>query len=73
MTTIDIRGLSCPQPALKVSEVLKLNPQNFKIICDLSSPIDTIMKITEHSSYVLYSQDCEEQETTFFFCKNLSS
>ncbi len=45
---------------LKVSEILKLNPQSFKVVCDLSSPIDTIMKITEHYSYTLSLQDCAE-------------
>lgn len=69
MITIDIRGLSCPQPALKVSETLKLNPQSFKVICDLSSPIENIMKITEHYSYALSSQDCVEQDKILLFCK----
>ncbi len=57
---------------LKVSAILKLTPQSFKVVCDLSSPIDTIMKITEYYSYTLSSQDCAEQDTILLFVKNLN-
>ncbi|MCX2717753.1 sulfurtransferase TusA family protein [Helicobacter sp. MIT 21-1697] len=69
MITIDIRGLSCPQPAIEVSNVLKTNPQSFKVICDLSSPIDNIITITQNYSYALVSQEGKETNKILLFCK----
>lgn len=47
MKTIDVRGLSCPQPVVLVSQTLKNNSDSFEIHLDSEASKENVLRLLE--------------------------
>lgn len=51
MTSIDARGLSCPQPIILLKKVLQDKPESCEIIVDNGAARDNVCRFAEDRGY----------------------
>ena len=51
MTTIDARGLSCPEPVILASQAMKSGESAYEIIVDNRVSRENVTRYAEHQGY----------------------
>ena len=51
MTTIDARGLSCPEPVILISQAMKSGEKAYEIIVDNRVSRENVTRYAEHQGY----------------------
>ena len=51
MTTIDARGLSCPEPVILISRAMKSGESAYEIIVDNRVSRENVTRYAEHQGY----------------------
>ena len=51
MTTIDARGLSCPEPVILISRAMKSGENAYEIIVDNRVSRENVTRYAEHQGY----------------------
>ena len=51
MTTIDARGLSCPEPVILASQAMKSGENAYEIIVDNRVSRENVTRYAEHQGY----------------------
>lgn len=55
---LDVRGLSCPQPALRTTEVLsRLTAGTLEVLLDAGTARDNVVRIAERAGWQIAEQD----------------
>ena len=49
--TIDVTGLSCPEPVLQVQQVIQDSPEKLTVFVSSPGPRDNVKRILEKSGY----------------------
>ena len=53
MTTIDARGLSCPEPVILISQAMKSGEKAYEIIVDNRVSRENVTRYAEHQGYTV--------------------
>lgn len=53
MTTIDARGLSCPEPVILASQAMKSGENAYEIIVDNRVSRENVTRYAEHQGYTV--------------------
>ncbi len=53
MTTIDARGLSCPEPVILASQAMKSGESAYEIIVDNRVSRENVTRYAEHRGYTV--------------------
>lgn len=48
MTTIDARGLSCPQPVILVAKAIEAGEKNFEVLVDSECSLENVSRLLEN-------------------------
>ena len=51
MTTIDARGLSCPEPVILISQAMKSGEAAYEILVDNRVSRENVTRYAEHQGY----------------------
>ena len=51
MTTIDARGLSCPEPVIMISQAMKSGEAAYEILVDNRVSRENVTRYAEHQGY----------------------
>ncbi len=62
MTTIDARGLSCPQPVLLTQQALKTQPQQVEVLVDNKTAQGNVTRFAAKAGYTVA---CREEAGDF--------
>ena len=53
MTTIDARGLSCPEPVILISQAMKSGENAYEIVVDNRVSRENVTRYAEHQGYTV--------------------
>lgn len=53
MTTIDARGLSCPEPVILISQAMKSGENAYEVIVDNRVSRENVTRYAEHQGYTV--------------------
>jgi len=53
MTTIDARGLSCPEPVILISQAMKSGENAYEIMVDNRVSKENVTRYAEHRGYTV--------------------
>ena len=53
MTTIDARGLSCPEPVILISQAMKSGENAYEILVDNRVSRENVTRYAEHQGYTV--------------------
>lgn len=67
---IDVRGLSCPQPAIELNNALSSQPESLEVVCDTSTPLDNLLRMAKKNDYELASKEEQGLERILHFTKH---
>lgn len=51
MDTIDVRGLSCPEPVILVKNAMASGKKEYKVLTDSTVSRENITRFAEHAGY----------------------
>ena len=51
MTTVDARGLSCPEPVIMISQAMKSGEKEYEITVDNRVSRENVTRYAEHQGY----------------------
>ncbi len=51
MSTVDARGLSCPEPVIMAREALKSNESSYTIMVDNTASRENVARFCRHQGY----------------------
>lgn len=63
MTTIDARGLSCPEPVILASQAMKSEENAYEIIVDNRVSRENVTRYAEHQGYTVSVTEAEGEFT----------
>ena len=53
MTTLDARGLSCPEPVIMISQAMKSGEKEYEITVDNRVSRENVTRYAEHQGYTV--------------------
>ena len=63
MTTIDARGLSCPEPVILISRAMKSGESAYEIIVDNRVSRENVTRYAEHQGYTVSVTEADGEFT----------
>jgi TusA-related sulfurtransferase len=63
MTTIDARGLSCPEPVILISQAMKSGENAYEIIVDNRVSRENVTRFAEHQGYAVSVSEADGEFT----------
>ena len=63
MTTIDARGLSCPEPVILISQAMKSGENAYEIIVDNRVSRENVTRYAEHQGYTVSVSEADGEFT----------
>ena len=63
MTTIDARGLSCPEPVILTRNAMKSGENSYQIIVDNITSRENVTRYAEHQGYQVEVSEKEGEYT----------
>ena len=63
MTTIDARGLSCPEPVILISQAMKSGEKAYGIIVDNRVSRENVTRYAEHQGYTVSVTEADGEFT----------
>lgn len=63
MTTIDARGLSCPEPVILASQAMKSGENAYEIIVDNRVSRENVTRYAEHQGYTVSVTEADGEFT----------
>ena len=63
MTTIDARGLSCPEPVILISQAMKSGENAYEIIVDNRVSRENVTRYAEHQGYTVSVTEADGEFT----------
>ena len=63
MTTIDARGLSCPEPVILISQAMKSGENAYEIIVDNRVSRENATRFAEHQGYAVSVSEADGEFT----------
>ena len=63
MTTIDARGLSCPEPVILISRAMKSGENAYEIIVDNRVSRENVTRFAEHQGYAVSVSEADGEFT----------
>jgi TusA-related sulfurtransferase len=63
MTTIDARGLSCPEPVILISQAMKSGENAYEIIVDNRVSRENVTRFAEHQGYAVSVSESDGEFT----------
>ena len=63
MTTIDARGLSCPEPVILISQAMKSGENAYEIIVDNRVSRENVTRYAEHQGYAVSVSEADGEFT----------
>ena len=63
MTTIDARGLSCPEPVILISQAMKSGESAYEIIVDNRVSRENVTRFAEHQGYAVSVSEADGEFT----------
>ncbi len=65
MRTVDVRGLMCPEPVVRVQKAIQSNPEGVIALADAAAPVENLKRFAAARGYkVDVRQDGAEYELT---------
>ena len=63
MTTIDARGLSCPEPVILISQAMKSGEKAYEITVDNRVSKENVTRYAEHQGYKVSTVETDGEFT----------
>ena len=63
MTTIDARGLSCPEPVILISQAMKSGENAYEIKVDNRDSRENVTRYAEHQGYTVSVTEADGEFT----------
>ena len=63
MTTIDARGLSCPEPVILISRAMKSGESAYEITVDNRVSKENVTRFAEHQGYAVSVSEADGEFT----------
>ena len=63
MTTIDARGLSCPEPVILISQAMNSGENAYEIIVDNRVSRENVTRFAEHQGYAVSVSEADGEFT----------
>ena len=63
MTTIDARGLSCPEPVILISQAMKSGENAYEIKVDNRVSRENVTRYAEHQGYTVSGTEADGEFT----------
>jgi tRNA 2-thiouridine synthesizing protein A len=62
MTTIDARGLSCPQPVMLTTKAIAAGEKDFEVLVDSECSLENVTRLLESRSFK-YNTEAKDDHT----------
>jgi len=60
MTTIDTRGLSCPQPVISTTKAINTGEKTFEVLVDSECSFENVTRLLESKKYIYETEQKDD-------------
>ena len=57
MTTIDARGLSCPEPVIMTKKAVQSGEKDYTVLVDAPAPKENVTRFLEHAGFTVTAKE----------------